>query len=93
MVCVHHTHPSLPFPLLSATYQPNQAASPDEGALVTAAANFGYKLVSQSPQSMTVEIQPPSADHPTTEVYELLDVLGTAFDFFVCVWGGDGSGA
>lgn len=46
-----------------------QAQSPDEGALVSAARNFGYVFKSRTPRTITVEI------HGEERVYELLNIL------------------
>ncbi|XP_076104563.1 phospholipid-transporting ATPase ID-like isoform X1 [Mytilus galloprovincialis] len=46
-----------------------QAQSPDEGALVSAARNFGYVFKSRTPTTITVEIQGEQ------RVYELLSIL------------------
>jgi magnesium-transporting ATPase (P-type) len=46
-----------------------QAASPDEGALVSAAANLGFKFVSRTPTSCTID-----ADG-REETYEVLNIL------------------
>lgn len=46
-----------------------QAQSPDEGALVTAARNFGFVLRSRSPETITV------IEMGKTQVYHLLALL------------------
>ncbi|XP_052238841.1 phospholipid-transporting ATPase ID-like isoform X1 [Dreissena polymorpha] len=46
-----------------------QAQSPDEGALVSAARNFGYVFKSRTPNTVTVEIQGEE------QVYDLLAIL------------------
>ena len=49
------------------TYQPQ---SPDEGALVSAARNFGYIYVNHTPTTKTCVIQ---GDEKTYEIYNILD--------------------
>lgn len=46
-----------------------QAQSPDEGALVSAARNFGFVFKARTPDSVTIEVM------GKTEVYELLCIL------------------
>ncbi|XP_064618888.1 phospholipid-transporting ATPase ID-like isoform X5 [Lineus longissimus] len=46
-----------------------QAQSPDEGALVSAARNFGFVFRSRTPTTITIEV------NGNTEVYELLCIL------------------
>ncbi|XP_046552031.1 phospholipid-transporting ATPase ID-like [Haliotis rubra] len=46
-----------------------QAQSPDEGALVSAARNFGYVFKSRTPNTITIEVQGKQ------EVYDLLCIL------------------
>ncbi|GFN78140.1 phospholipid-transporting ATPase [Plakobranchus ocellatus] len=46
-----------------------QAQSPDEGALVSAARNFGFVFKSRTPNTITIEVQGQE------EVYELLNIL------------------
>ncbi|ESO89585.1 hypothetical protein LOTGIDRAFT_124920, partial [Lottia gigantea] len=46
-----------------------QAQSPDEGALVSAARNFGFVFKSRTPATITIEV------HGQTEIYELLCIL------------------
>ncbi|XP_046439096.1 probable phospholipid-transporting ATPase IM isoform X3 [Daphnia pulex] len=46
-----------------------QAQSPDEGALVSAARNFGFVFKARTPDSITIEVM------GKTEVYELLCIL------------------
>lgn len=46
-----------------------QAASPDEGALVTAARNFGFVFLSRTQDTITIK----EMDHETT--YEMLALL------------------
>lgn len=46
-----------------------QAASPDEGALVTAARNFGYVFLSRTQDTITIK----EMDHETT--YKMLALL------------------
>ncbi|CAL1528456.1 unnamed protein product [Lymnaea stagnalis] len=46
-----------------------QAQSPDEGALVSAARNFGFVFKSRTPSTITIEIQGQE------ETYELLNIL------------------
>ncbi|KAJ3361014.1 hypothetical protein GGF32_007821 [Allomyces javanicus] len=42
-----------------------QASSPDEAALVSGAADLGYKFVARKPNSVTIEVRRPRADsHP-----------------------------
>lgn len=46
-----------------------QAQSPDEGALVSAARNFGFVLLSRTPETITV------VEMGKTKVYQLLAIL------------------
>lgn len=46
-----------------------QAQSPDEGALVSAARNFGFVFKERTPNSITIEVMGKK------EVYELLCIL------------------
>ncbi|KAL8613377.1 hypothetical protein ACOMHN_057097 [Nucella lapillus] len=46
-----------------------QAQSPDEGALVSAARNFGFVFKTRTPSTITIEV------HGVQEVYELLCIL------------------
>ncbi|XP_050400643.1 phospholipid-transporting ATPase ID isoform X2 [Patella vulgata] len=46
-----------------------QAQSPDEGALVSAARNFGFVFKSRTPSTITIEV------NGETEIYELLCIL------------------
>lgn len=46
-----------------------QAQSPDEGALVTAARNFGFIFQSRTPETITV------VEMGESKVYELLSIL------------------
>ena len=53
-----------------------QAASPDELALVTAAQDLGYVVVSRQPNALTIKIfSADTCDGPAYETYEILDVI------------------
>ncbi|KAF4631337.1 hypothetical protein G7Y89_g6786 [Cudoniella acicularis] len=52
-----------------------QAASPDELALVEAAAELGYIVTDRTTHLITLSITPPESESSLQEVYEILDVV------------------
>ncbi len=52
-----------------------QASSPDELALVRAAEELGFLVIQKSSTSTTLRLTYNDADHPTEEVYDVVDVL------------------
>jgi phospholipid-translocating ATPase len=51
------------------------ASSPDELALVEAAQDMGFLVISRDVHTITLKIMQNGSDEPTPEVYEILDVI------------------
>lgn len=74
LLCVALCHTCLPETKPDGTVE-FQAASPDELALVKAAQDLGYLLVDRPTQSVILQIKSTEDGPPSTETYEVLDVI------------------
>jgi phospholipid-translocating ATPase len=52
-----------------------QAASPDELALVEAAAEMGYVVSDRTTNLITLQVNPSASEPPVQEVYQVLDII------------------